>query len=193
MKLVLASASPRRRELLEATGLKIEIRPVCVDETIHAHESPQQAVQRLARLKAVQGHEENPDRFVLAADTIVVCNGRIMGKPKTIGEAGQMLGALSGRSHQVITGFAVVSPQGETSIQSVSTKVVFKNLCKEEIDWYIKTDEPMDKAGAYGIQGKAAALVKSVHGSYTNVVGLPLAETLELLAHAGWKGFPPGE
>jgi len=182
-KLILASSSPRRRELLEQIGVLFDVKVADVDETPLAGESPEDYVQRLAIAKA-RKVAQDLEQPCLGSDTSVVLNGTIFGKPQNDADARQMLRALSGQSHQVMSAVAIVqySQAGERSdVQLVSTKVTFKNLTSDQIDKYIATGEPADKAGAYGIQGKGALLVAGIEGSYSNVVGLPLTETAVLL------------
>jgi septum formation protein len=173
---VLASGSPRRRQLLEQLGLKFEVRAPDVDESVLPGEQPAAYVERLARAKAaaVSG------AIVLAADTTVAVGAEILGKPADAGDARRMLQLLSGREHSVFTGIAT-----HRGSRVVETKVAFKPLTAAEIEWYVGTPEPYDKAGGYGIQGLAAAFITHIGGSPTNVIGLPLPETLELLAQAG--------
>lgn len=182
--LVLASSSPRRRELLQQIGVEFEVRVNPVDETPLAAEKPADYVRRLAIIKAQASVQADDTRPVLGADTTVVCNGEILGKPANLGDAKRILGMLSGRAHQVMTAIALV--QGE-QIQSevVVTDVVFRSLSDAEIEAYWATGEPSDKAGAYGIQGKGAVFVARIEGSYSAVVGLPLAETAALLTKSG--------
>jgi len=186
-RLYLASASPRRRELLAQIGLGHLLLPQHIDESVRSGESPELYVQRLARQKAEAGWRDGNRQLnlpVLAADTTVVCDGKVLGKPATLQEAQVMLGLLSARSHQVLTGIAV--QRGEQLQEKVvSTDVSFRKLTRDEIDAYWDSGEPHDKAGAYGIQGKAAVFVESISGSYSNVVGLPLFETATLLEHFG--------
>lgn len=178
---VLASASPRRRALLAAVGLTPEVRPRNIDETPHSNESPLPYVLRVATAKALAGAETMP---VLAADTTVALDGAILGKAADPAEARDMLARLSGRTHSVHTAVVLATPSGLKSLV-VSTQVRFRTLSEAEIAAYVATKEPMDKAGAYGIQGAGGALVAAVSGSYTNVVGLPVEETLMLLHAAG--------
>lgn len=185
--LILASASPRRRELLADAGLRFTVVAPDVEEEALPNEAPDGLVLRLAQAKAaaVAG---SPGAVLLAADTVVALERRILGKPRDPAEARTMLQALSGSAHQVWTGVAIRGP-GAVERFVVRTEVRFRPLTAAEIDWYVASGEPMDKAGAYGIQGKAASFVLSIDGSYTNVVGLPLAETL--LALRG-LGIAPG-
>jgi len=186
-RLYLASASPRRRELLAQIGLAHLLLPQHIDESVHSGERPELYVQRLARQKAAAGWGDGKrllDLPVLAADTTVVCDGIVLGKPATLQEARAMLGLLSARTHQVLT--AIALQRGQQLQESVvSTEVSFRKLTEEEIDSYWDSGEPRDKAGAYGIQGKAAVFVDRINGSYSNVVGLPLFETAILLEHFG--------
>ncbi len=191
-RLYLASASPRRRELLAQIGLPYLLLPQHIDESLLAGESPEAYVQRLARHKAEAGWGDGNrllDLPVLAADTTVVCEGCVLGKPATLAECREMLLMLSARTHQVLTAIAVI--RGELLQQTVvSTEVGFRQLTLDEIDAYWQSGEPKDKAGAYGIQGKAALFVDRIAGSYSNVVGLPLYETGSLLEHFGISCIP---
>lgn len=180
---VLASASPRRRQLLAEVGLWFEIIAPDLDEAVRAKEAADAYVLRLAQEKAAQVAGRARGRPVLAADTTVVLDGAILGKPTGLGDAAAMLGQLSGRQHQVFTAVAVDGPVRASTL--VRTAVTFRALKPAEISWYVGTGEPMDKAGAYAIQGKAANFVTDITGSPTNVIGLPMAETLALLDKAG--------
>ena len=183
--LVLASASPRRRELLAHLGLPFEIVRPEVDESLRAGEGPAEAVARLACEKAREGRRAHPAALVVAADTLVsLPGGEIFGKPRDAADAKRMLRALSGRAHEVRTGVCVAGPAGERSAV-VTTEVRFRPLGDAEIGWYVGTGEPLDKAGAYAVQGKAAAFVAAIDGSWSNVVGLPLAELTVLLEGMG--------
>lgn len=177
--IILASASPRRRELLTSLGLEFEIVIPEVDETPRPDEIPRGFAERLAAEKAgsISASEETA---VIAADTIVVLGGRILGKPRDEAHAFEMLSELSGKTHQVITGVCI-KRGGDRYIFSVVTDVVFRELERGEIIAYIASGDPMDKAGAYAIQGGAAHMVRAVNGSYTNVVGLPVCEVYEAL------------
>lgn len=183
--LVLASSSPRRAELLARLGLTPEIRPTDVDETTRPDEAPADLVARLAGAKAADGAGRGAgDEVVLGADTVVVLDGRALGKPTDIEDARRMLTALAGRTHEVITGVAAV--RGPISaVTRVTTRVTFRPLTDSEVAWYLATGEPHDKAGAYGLQGAGAVLVERVDGSDTNVIGLPLAETVALVREIG--------
>lgn len=181
-RLVLASASPRRRELLRSRGIDFVILPSAIPEVPQPNESPAAFAQRMARDKAtaVAASLETP-AWVLGADTIVVADD-ILGKPRDAAEARSMLGRLSGRTHEVMTGVALIAPDRSTaSAFHVVTRVAMRPLSAEEIDRYVQTGEPMDKAGAYAIQGGAASFVAEVTGSFTNVVGLPLDEVCAVL------------
>lgn len=182
MLLTLASQSPRRRELIGQLGVGLEIRPADTDETPHPGEPPMVYVRRVAteKARAIAGET------VLAADTAVVLDGEILGKPADGEDARRMLRALSGRRHEVVTGVCVRRAGEEESIV-VSTVVQLVPLTDAQIEWYVATGEPLDKAGAYAVQGMAGAFVSQVHGSISNVVGLPLAETIALLARMGFR------
>jgi len=186
-RLYLASASPRRRELLLQIGLVPQVLPQHIDESVQPGEDPAHYVLRLAQAKARSGWHDVLRQLplpVLAADTSVVCDGHILGKPATLGEARAMLQRLSGRSHQVLTGIAAVQDE-RCRADVVSTEVTFRQLSTTEIDAYWRSGEPRDKAGAYGIQGRGALFVAGIEGSYSNVVGLPLFETALLLQNFG--------
>ena len=186
--LILASESPRRKRLLLSVGVKFEVHPSRIDESVgpdrctEPAEIPAEIALRWARLKADSISSLHHHAWIFGADTIVVLDGRIFGKPRDSAEAVRMLEILSDKVHEVITGMCLIQPGGKLRRSgSVSTRVRFKTLSAEEIESYVKTGEPMDKAGAYGIQGMGAFLVRSVEGSYTNVVGLPLSETIDWL------------
>ena len=177
--LILASASPRRRQLLEQLGIPLEVLPSEVDERVLPGEPAQDYVLRIARAKAARIAAGRPDALVLAADTSVVVDGEVLGKPADADEAFGMLSRLSDREHVVMS--AVALDGRERASLRVETKVRFRRLSDQEIRWYVATGEPMDKAGAYALQGLGGALVLSIEGSVSNVVGLPLAETIGLL------------
>jgi septum formation protein len=181
---VLASASPRRLDLLRTVGLDPVVQPVWVDETPLAGEAALDYVARVARAKATATGAGADGVVVLAADTTVIVDGEILGKPRDEVEAVRMLMMLRGRRHTVATAVTVCAA-GELHECLVTTDVHMSELSDDTISWYVATGEPLDKAGGYGIQGGAAAFVTRVEGSYSNVVGLPLAETVELLRHAG--------
>jgi len=186
VKLILASGSPRRIELLKMLGCKFQIIPSKVEEKINPRLSPIQNVKRLSRLKALDVASKISEGIVIAADTIVVLDKKILGKPKTKKEAKEMLEKLSGKEHRVITGLAVVDAKTKKALQDfVTARVKFRELNKDLIKKYIATGEPLDKAGAYGIQGKGALLVESIKGDYFNVVGLPLNALNQLLEKFG--------
>lgn len=182
--IVLASASPRRAELLKQIGLSFEVRPADIDETPGAGESALHYVERLAREKALAVRVEESDSIVIGSDTSVVLGGRILGKPRDHEDAAYMLRQLAGTTHQVMTAVAVASSKACESRVAV-TDVCFRELSDDEIDAYVASGEPMDKAGGYGIQGRGGIFVEELRGSYSAVVGLPLQETAELLAGAG--------
>jgi len=191
--LVLASASPRRRELLASAGVLFVVRPSAIDETPDAGEEPLPYVRRMAREKAL-AVEADESETVLAADTVVALDGRVLGKPADVGDALATLRVLSGRTHRVHTAVALRTG-GRVLARVTTTRVTFRTLKEDELARYVATGEPFDKAGGYGIQGHGGALVERVVGSYTNVVGLPLAETLALLARArpdATRGDPHG-
>ena len=174
MKLVLASQSPRRRELLSMIQKDFVVQSSSADETIPAGLQPHEAVMLLAQKKAEQVAESFPDGVVIGSDTVVVLDGQIMGKPKNHEDCVRMISSLSGREHQVYTGVAIVF-QGKTETFHEFTDVKFYELTEEEINWYASLEEPYDKAGAYGIQGYGSLLVEGIRGDYYNVVGLPVA------------------
>jgi septum formation protein len=184
-KIILASASPRRRELLRQIGLIFAVVPSEIEEDVKDGEEPREHVLRLARIKAQEIARDQDSAVIIAADTIVVLGGEILGKPKDEEEAFEMLSRLSGRVHRVFTGFCVLSSDGSEYSEAVESKVRFKHLTPEEIRGYIKTGEPMDKAGAYAVQGRGSYMIKKIQGSYTNVVGLPLCELVEVLVRFG--------
>lgn len=183
---ILASASPRRCCLLESLGLEFEVVVSGVEEHHSGSGSPSELVLGWARAKASAVAAIHADRWVLAADTIVVVAGTILGKPFDTREARDMLAELSGREHQVITAICLRHQKcHHEETEAVTTQVRFKKLSAAEIEAYVASGEPLDKAGAYGIQGLGGCLVRSIRGSYTNVVGLPLCETIERLAAHG--------
>ncbi|MBQ7960994.1 MAG: septum formation inhibitor Maf [Clostridia bacterium] len=177
MKIILASASPRRKELLTLAGIEYEVVVSQCEEILPDGITPDKAVEELARQKAEDVFSRNPDCMIIAADTVVALGNTILGKPKDEDDAFNMLSSLSGRRHTVYTGVCIKT-KDKTDIFHVATEVEFYPLSDKEIKDYIATKEPMDKAGAYGIQGKGFMLVKGIHGDYFNVVGLPLAETV---------------
>ena len=188
MRLVLASASPRRADLLRAAGFAFVVRPASVDESARPDEGAAALVQRLASAKAAAVGIDDPLDVVIGADTLVVLDGRILGKPRDDRDATAMLERLSGRGHEVLTGVAV--RQGGRAIVSVEeTRVYFSPLRADEIAWYVASGEPHDKAGAYGIQGLASRFVDRIEGSHANVVGLPVAAVQRALKSLGIAPF----
>lgn len=184
-RLILASGSPRRRQLLAAMGVRFEVRPTDVDESALPGESPEQHVRRLARDKSRA--QVLAGELVLAADTVVVFNGDVLGKPRDRDDAQSMLRRLSGRRHVVLTGLALTAGTLQKTVDSVErSEVEIAPLSEEEIRWYVGTGEPLDKAGSYAIQGLGALFVTSVMGNYTNVVGLPLPPTQALFRELGF-------
>lgn len=184
VKVVLASGSPRRRQLLELIGIEHEVSPSNIDETMRPRETPRRHAERLAREKASAVASREPERITVAADTIVVINRKVLGKPRDEDDARRMLSMLSGREHTVITAVAVARGRKlRSAVEEV--KVKFRRLRDDEIDAYIATGEPMDKAGAYGIQGFGATIVECVNGDYFAVMGLPLARLVTLLRDLG--------
>ena len=180
MPLILASASPRRAELLRNAGIRFSIDPARVAEEPAPHEEPLDYAQRLARDKALVVFARHPGSAVLGADTVVVIDDHLLEKPRDEADAARMLRLLSGRAHQVITGVCVVAPGFERTEAAV-TQVVFSRLSEDEIADYIATGEPMDKAGAYAIQGVASRCVERIEGCYFNVVGLPVPRVYRML------------
>ncbi len=192
--LILASASPRRKYLLEQAGLRFTVKPSRVDEDALdlADAPPAVRVRLLAEAKARDVADRHPESWVLGADTLVFNRNAALGKPGSDAEARQMLSVLSGQTHQVVTGYALRRrASGQTFSDAVSTRVTFKALSDMEIEWYIRTREPFDKAGAYAIQGIGTFLVRRIEGSYTNVVGLPVCEVIELMLREGIVGLSP--
>lgn len=174
--LVLASASPRRAEILRAVGWPYEVQPADTDETAHAGEGPVAYVERLARAKAEAVAMMRPGSLVLGADTVVVAGGALLGKPRDEEEARRMLRQLSGGWHEVLTGVALVGAEepAPVAVAHERTRVRFAALTTADIDWYVATGEPADKAGAYAVQGRAALFIEEIAGDYWNVVGLPV-------------------
>ena len=187
MTLFLASTSPRRRELLAQAGIEFSVLDVAIDESQRPNELPTAYVERLAKEKAEAGFvtvESDENAVVLAADTIVVLEDGILGKPQNKAQAHEMLRSLSGRSHVVMTAFAIKTHK-QVRVQRVNTTVFFRPLTSKEIEWYWQTGEQLDKAGGYGIQSKGGIFVSSISGSYSAVVGLPLAEVVVALRGLG--------
>ena len=184
MPLLLASASPRRADLLKSAGFVFDIEAVEVDERPLPGEDPSACVLRLAREKAAAVASRHPDDVVIGADTVVVVDNEILGKPSGDEQAAQMLAQLSGRCHEVLTGVSVCRGGGEVSAVE-RTRVWFMPLTTSDIAWYVASGEPRGKAGAYAVQGLASRFVERIEGSYSNVVGLPAAEVLEALERLG--------
>ena len=183
MNLILASQSPRRRELLGLTGLDFIVRAADIDETMDSGRAPFEEVARVSRLKALAVERERDD-VVIAADTIVVCGGTVLGKPRDEADAFRILSLLSGRDHEVMTGMTVVKGD-EIVTHTEVTRIHFRELHPEEIRAYIASGEPMDKAGAYGIQGGAALFADEMVGDYYNVMGLPVCRLAVILRSLG--------
>lgn len=180
--IILASGSPRRRQYLQEMGLDFTVRTSVVDEQPQGGESPEAFVMRMAVEKAVTVSEQYPDAWVISGDTVVCLDKKILGKPADKKDAVALLLALSGREHRVMTGFCVTHfGQGMKVVRSVTTFVRFARFSEQTAEAYVATGESLDKAGAYGIQGKGGCLVESIVGSYSNVVGLPLCEVLNVL------------
>jgi septum formation protein len=185
-RVILASGSPRRHDLLNLVGIEHEVRASNIDETMRAREAPRRHAERLAREKATAVATRDPNLITIGADTIVVVNRKVLGKPKDIAQAASMLKQLSGREHTVVTAVAVArGKKVRSAVEEVRVK--FRRLHDDEIDAYIATGEPMDKAGAYGIQGYGATIVECVDGDYFAVMGLPLARLVALLRDLGVK------
>jgi septum formation protein len=184
-KLILASGSPRRRQLLATAGLEFEVAESGVDEHVLAGESASAHASRLACEKALAASRRHPDALVIGADTIVECGGRIFGKPADEAEARAMLSALAGNVHLVVTAVALARGGEILECEAVRSQVQFRSLTRAEIDDYIRSGEPLDKAGAYGIQGAGAGFIAGVEGPWDNVMGLPMANVLAALKRAG--------
>jgi len=186
VELILASQSPRRKYLLEQAGLHFSVIPSPFDESSVSSAEPAAYVRRLAEGKADEVAARYPEAWVIGADTIVAADDRLLGKPASKDAARRMLGRLSGKTHQVYTGFCICRLRDHLKfIEAVRTDVTFKDLSENEIEWYIRTGEPFDKAGAYAIQGMGTFLVRRINGSYSNVVGLPVCEVIEILIREG--------
>jgi septum formation protein len=191
--LILASKSPRRRYLLKQAGVAFTVIPSSFNESAIPEGSPEVFVRILAQAKAGVVSEQYPDSWVIGADTIVVVDDTILGKPASKAEARAMLNTLSGRVHRVLTGFSLCRLAANRHYaEVVSTDVCFKALTPDEIEWYVHTSEPFDKAGAYAAQGLGAFMIKHIHGSYSNVVGLPVCEVVACLVREGVVEFRPG-
>jgi len=183
--LILASSSPRRQELLREAGIAFAAHAPHINEDQRAGEPPLEYALRLAREKAQAVAQHYPQSYVVGADTIVVIDNDVLGKPCDAADAARILRLLSGRGHQVTTAVAVVSPGGNTETRSTTTEVFFRKLTEDEIQQYVAGGEPMDKAGAYAIQGGAARWTDRIVGEYSNVVGLPLSLVTEMLRKSG--------
>lgn len=182
--IILASGSPRRRELLEMLGAEFEVCPAQGDEIVPPGLSPEETVKALALAKAEEIFGKRPDGLILAADTVVELDGEILGKPRDEADARRMLSAMSGRSHRVFTGIAAISGT-ERIVESEETEVTFRPLGEREIFSYVAGGEPMDKAGAYGVQGLASLFVERINGDFFNVMGLPLCRVGRILSRMG--------
>jgi septum formation protein len=185
-RIILASASPRRKELLEKLGLKFEVDASNCEEEIDPVLGPDELVRRISITKAKAVAQRHQDAVIIAADTIGVIGKKLLGKPHTADEAGKMLAKISGKSHEVITGFTILDTvTNKIMTGTVSTKVYIKKLTQQEIAAYVQTGEPLDKAGAYGIQGRGAVIVEKIEGDYYNVMGLPLSALTVALIEFG--------
>jgi len=184
--LILASKSPRRAELLQRLGLAFEIHPADIDESYLDHEMPAAHAERLAREKVFAAAQAHPDALVVGSDTIVVLGRDVLGKPRDEREAVEMLLRLAGREHEVYTGIACAHG-GRTESALERVRVRFRPLDRRACEEYVATGEPLDKAGAYGIQGYGSALVEEIHGDYFAVMGLPVVRMLKLFEHFGWR------
>jgi len=189
-RIILASASPRRIELLKLAGLAFDVIPADIEEAARPEEAPDQHVLRLAAEKAQFVSADNPDCLVIGADTIVFRAGEILGKPANREEAQKTLAKLSGQTHEVFTGFCIAQlSRGIRICEAVRSAVTFREMTPDEISWYADTPEPYDKAGAYAVQGISASFIRKIDGSYTNVIGLPLCEVVEKLKMVGAIDF----
>lgn len=185
-RIILASSSPRRRELLSGIGLAFEVIPSHVPEVHEEGEPPEVYVSRLSRSKAEAIATQHPGAWVIAADTTVILDDELLEKPVDRADAARMLATIAGRTHIVYTGVTLQKLNGDWCETSVAeSEVRMLPLTAEDIDWYVETGEPMDKAGSYAVQGVGAMFIDSIHGSYTNVVGLPLATLFQMLRRAG--------
>ena len=192
-RLVLASASPRRAEILKLLGIDFDWLPGDIDETFLEGETPREHVLRLSEGKAALAARGRPDAWVLGADTIVFVAGEVLGKPGSPAEAAAMLEKLSGREHEVLTGFAIIRQDlGIRVREVVRSTVLFREISGDEMAWYTGTSEPYDKAGAYAVQGMGACFVREIRGSFSNVVGLPLCEVFEALKRVNAIVFEKG-
>jgi len=185
-RIILASASPRRKELLEQIGLKFEVDPGDYEEHIYQGMEPHQLARNLSLRKANASAAKHKHAVIIAADTVIISDNRIMGKPHSEDDARKMLETISGKFHSVVTGFTIIDTSANKTItRSVETTVYVRKLSRPEIDAYVKSKEPLDKAGAYGIQGLGAVIIERIEGDYFNVVGLPLCALSEALKEFG--------
>ncbi len=192
-RFILASASPRRIELLSLLGLRFEVMPSHVNEAFVKGETPRDHVLRLSEEKVQTASALDPEAWVMGADTIVIINGDVLGKPRLPDEAKEMLGKLSGQIHTVFTGFTVARKNAGILVRdAVASSVLFREIPEDEMTWYIRSPEPYDKAGGYAVQGMGAFFIKEIHGSYTNVMGLPLCEVVDVLKRIGAIDFAGG-
>ncbi|MBU2027582.1 MAG: septum formation inhibitor Maf [Proteobacteria bacterium] len=193
-RFILASASPRRIELLKLMGIDFSVVPSGVDETFQGRETPREHVLRLSEEKALAVSHRHPDAWVLGADTIVIVAGEVLGKPESIPEAKEMLEKLSGREHEVFTGFSIVRQDTGIRVRNVvASSVLFREISGDEMSWYAGLEEPYDKAGAYAVQGMGAFFIREIRGSYTNVMGLPLCEVIDALKGVAAIRFSGGD
>ena len=189
-QLILASGSPRREELLSCAGISFQTIPSEVNEGMVGNESPEEHVLRLSEAKAASVAGLYPGAWVLGADTVVIIDGEVLGKPTRREEARLMMQKLSGRTHRVITGFTLLKAATKAGIRkAVESAVTFREMTTAEMEWYIETEEPYDKAGGYAVQGRASLFIREISGSYTNVIGLPICEVFEALREAGVIDF----
>ncbi len=189
-RFILASASPRRSELLKLLGLDFDVIPGSVDEVFRPAETPREHVLRLSEEKALSVARCHPDAWVLGADTIVVVAGEVLGKPGSPAEAKGMLEKLSGREHEVFTGFSIIRQDRRSRIREVvGSSILFREIAADEMAWYTGTEEPYDKAGAYAVQGMGGCFIREIHGSFSNVIGLPLCEVVEALKRVAAINF----
>lgn len=185
-EVILASASPRRKELLEKIGLRFEVEPANYPEDTHSGLEPHELARKISLEKAKAVASKHKNAIVIAADTFIILGGRILGKPHTAKEAHKMLETINGQPHSVITGFSIIDTgTSKTLSKSVETRVYIRKLTPAEIDAYVKSKEPLDKAGAYAIQGLGAVFVEKIEGDYFNVIGLPLSALTEALKEFG--------
>jgi len=192
-KLILASRSPRRSELLRSLGVEFEVSPSKVEEITDPERSPEQNAVKIARDKALWVAQHNPGSYVLGADTMVVLDQEIIGQPKDEEDACRILSKLAGKQHRVITGVTLITPDAEEYKIAVVSTVFIKSVSEDQIRSYIETGEPLDKAGAYAIQGEGSFLVESWEGSHSNIIGLPLEALTDLFQQAGFPVPQKGE